>query len=50
MDPMLREFLIGVAIVLSFLVLLASVWMAAADDTIRLRRQPRRRRWRSQVR
>jgi hypothetical protein len=50
MDPALRELLVGVAIVLSFLVVLASVWIAAADDSIRLRRTPRRRRWKSQVR
>ena len=50
MDPAVREFLVGLAIVLSFMVLLAAVWTAAADDTIRLRRAPRRRRWKSQVR
>jgi hypothetical protein len=50
MDPMLREFLVGLAIVLSFCVVLGSVWMAASDDTIRLRSRPRRRRWKSQVR
>ena len=50
MDPMVRDFLVGIAILLSFIVILASVWNAAADDTIRLRRAPRRRRWKSQVR
>ena len=46
----MREFLVGLAILFSFAVVLAAVWLAAADDSIRLRRAPRRRRWRSQVR
>jgi len=50
MDPAVRELLVGLAILLSFFVVLASVWIAVADDTIRLRRHPRRRRWKSQVR
>jgi len=47
---MLRDFLVGIAILLSFVVVLASVWNAASDDTIHLRRAPRRRRWKNQVR
>ncbi len=49
-DPMLREFLVGIAIILVFAVVLVSAWHAASDDTIKIRSRALRRRWKNQVR